>query len=154
MAKLEIKGLEEWIIAVERLEKNSDEICEKALKDAAEVVKEKYITYTSAIPTDEKWGIRKYPKKGIREFEKKDLLKSLGITPINKDKQGNLDIKVGYHQYNEKGIANQLIARASNSGTSFMKKSGFMDKANRVSKPLAKEIIQKSVEDEIRRLTK
>ncbi len=154
MAKLEIVGFDEWLIRLERLTDSTDEICERALMEAAEIVKEKYKASTASISTDEKWGTQKKPKRGIRATEKQGLLNSLGIAPIKKDRAGGMDTKVGYHTYNKEGKANQMIARAANSGTSFMKKSGFIDKANRASKPLAEAKIKEVIESEINKLNK
>ena len=154
MAKLEIVGFDEWLIRLERLTDSTDEVCERALMEAAEIVKEKYKASTASIPTDEKWGTQKKPKRGIRATEKQGLLNSLGIAPIKKDRAGGMDTKVGYHKYNKEGKANQMIARAANSGTSFMKKSGFIDKANRASKPLAEAKIKEVIESEINKLNK
>ena len=154
MAKLEVKGLEEWILRLDNLSNTTEEICKKALMEAAEIVKEKYKASTASLPTDEKWGTQKKQKRGLRAKDKQGLLDSLGIAPIEKKSDGAIDTKVGYHLYNKDGKANQMIARAANSGTSFMKKTGYIDKTNRASKPLAEAKIKEVIESEINKLNK
>ena len=79
-----------------------------------------------------------------------DMMDSFGIAPIRSDENDVVDTSVGFDGYDRKGVANQLKARALESGTSKMKKRPFVRPAMRSAKPK----IEKAMEEVVMTKTK
>ena len=77
-----------------------------------------------------------------------DLEKSFGITPIERDKDGNWNAKIGFDGYDSKGVPNQLKARAIESGTSKIQKRPFVRPAVNATKTKAVEAMKKIIDEE------
>ena len=72
-------------------------------------------------------------RNGLTQAQKDGLMESYGIARIKRGKYG-LNVKLGFDGYNDvitkkypKGQPNAMIARSINSGTSFLRKTPFMD---------------------------
>lgn len=75
------------------------------------------------------------------KYSEGDLLNSLGVTPVQMDKNGVYNAKVGFSGYDRKGVPNALKARAMESGTSTQPKKPFMRPAvNRAKKRVLEEM--------------
>jgi len=122
MARMQIKGLDEYALKLSQLGKASDEIAKKVVMAGAAPV------------ADE---IRKELQKNLSssKYSTGDLLNSMGIAPAMVDRNGNTNTKIGFAGYDRKGVPNALKARAMESGTSTQPKRPFIRKAvNRVRK--------------------
>jgi len=98
---------------------------------------------------------------GVPRQQKQDLLDSLGITPPDIDFDGNTNTKIGFDGYGKiptkkypKGVPNQLLARAIESGSSVRKKTPFIRKAVNKSKKLAEAEMQKKLDEKIKIIMK
>lgn len=80
------------------------------------------------------------------------LLDSLGMTDVDRDSNGTLNVKIGFDGYDEKGEPNQVKARVLESGRSGQpgrNKTGFMKKAvNRCKGPVVDKM-EKVLDEEI-----
>lgn len=104
MAKMTIKGMEEYSLKLSKLGAASDVIAEKAITAGAGIVADKVRNNLHGVLSGKSTG---------------DLERALGITPIGRDKEGNLNMKVGFHGYDRKGVSNKLKARVIASGSPF-----------------------------------
>lgn len=96
---------------------------------------------------------------GVPKTQKQDLLDSLGITPVEQDKQQNYNAKVGFDGYGTistkkypKGLPNNMVARSIESGSSVRKKHPFIRPAIRSSKAKVIAAMQKKLEEKAKAL--
>jgi len=155
MARMEIRGFDELEL---RLSKLADpEIAKDVVMSGAQPVADEIRKSIEALPEDK----FRYLKKnevftGVPKQQKQDLLDSLGITPPDIDFDGNTNTKIGFDGYGKiptkkypKGVPNQLLARAVESGSSVRKKTPFIRKAVNKSKKLAEAEMQKKLDEKI-----
>ena len=97
--------------------------------------------------------------KACPNNRKKDLIESFGVTPISRDNQGNHNAKIGFDGYGSmptkaypKGLPNQLLARAVESGSSVRAKTPFVRPAVRASKSKVESTMGQIMTKEIKRI--
>lgn len=141
MARMTFKAGDEYALKLSRLGKATDEVAKKAIYKGAGVV------------TD---AVRKNLRRVLSEskYSTGDLEESLGITPIDQDKDGNYNAKVGFDGYDQKGVPNQLKARVIESGSSKVQKRPFVRPALKESKKEAVRAMEKAVDEETKRIMK
>ena len=158
MAKMTIKGLDEWGEALAKMGADSTRICKNAVAKGAGIVADEIRKHLEALPEDKFRRLKDGEKfVGVPKEQKKDLLDSLGITPIDTDHRGNINAKVGFDGYGSfkttkypKGVPNPLLARAIESGSSVRQKTPFVRPAvNKVKKRVIEEM-GKSVENDLK----
>ena len=157
MATIQMKGLDEYLVKLSRLEQASkEEICGKAIYEGAGIVADAIRNELDAIPTDESFGTQEHPAQGIKAIQKAGLEYSLGISEM-REEDGFLNVKVGFDGYNRvitkkwpNGQPNQMVARAAESGTSWLQKSPFVktgtQKAQKKTLTAMKESVSKSID--------
>lgn len=86
---------------------------------------------------------------------------SLGIASLQDDGTGYLNVKIGFDGYNDivtqrwpRGQPNQMVARAVESGTTWMQKNDFVRRAVRASRKRAIEAMKKTVDKGIKKIMK
>jgi len=137
MARFAFKAGDEYAIKLSRLVTNHDEIAKKAIYGAVEIVADKIKSNLKGVLSDEATG---------------ELVESFGVTPIDKDKQGNWNAKVGFDGYDSEGVPNQLKARVLESGSSKQKKRPFVRPALNATKKQARAKMEQIIEDEYRKI--
>lgn len=137
MAKMTIRGLDEYAAKLSQLGDKAPEIAKRAVMAGANPV------------ADE---IRKELEKNLSgsKYSTGDLLDSFGIAPPGVDRQGNTNTKIGFEGYDRKGVPNALKARAMESGTSTQPKRPFIRPAVNRMKKKAIEEMGKSIEADLR----
>lgn len=137
MARFAFKAGDEYAIKLSRLVTNHDEIARKAIYGAVEIVADKIKSNLKGVLSDEATG---------------ELVESFGVTPIDKDKQGNWNAKIGFDGYDSEGVPNQLKARVLESGSSKQKKRPFVRPALNATKKQARAKMEQIIEDEYRKI--
>lgn len=161
MAKIEMKGLNEYTKAISSLEKAAkDKVCGKAIYEGAAVVMQSVQSGISSIPVSNEWGTSSDPTAGINVKQKAALHESVGIAKM-RDDNGMLNVKIGFDGYNDiktkrwpKGQPNQMIARSVERGTSFLKSTPFMKKAVSQSRKAALNMMQFTIDKETSEIMK
>lgn len=152
--KYRFKGLKEYVKKLENLSNSFNaQVCvENAVTEGSKVVSELTLKELQGLPTDEKWGTPESPKKGIRKYEKNDLIKSWGVTPLQL--KGNMiDRKTGVDRdANRTGTYNIVIARSLEAGTSYMKKNPVISRASRKARTPCLNAMQESLNRDITRI--
>ncbi len=162
MAKLEIKAEDDFVLKLSRLAARSDEVAKRAIYEAAEIVTDKVRENLEALPEE---SFRRLGKDesfdGLPAEQKKDLLNSLGVTPIKLDEAGNWNTKIGFDDYGRfptktypKGLPNQLLARAVESGSSVRQKHPFIRPAVNATKKEALAAMERVINEEIEKTMK
>jgi HK97 gp10 family phage protein len=160
LAKFTISGGDEIEIMLSKLGATSVETGKKAVREAADIVADKVRGNLDKLPKDTFRKLSKEEKfKGIPEVQKKDLLDNMGITPVGVTDDGVINVKVGFHGYGSiptksypKGLPNQLLARAVESGSSVRKKTPFLRPAINQTETKAIEKMQEVITREIENL--
>lgn len=158
------KDLEYYARAIAKMGEESEGLIEKAVYEGAAVVADQMRTNMNSLPTIKgqggmpPMGTSEDPIEGLTGQQKKDLMDGFGLAPIRNDND-YVHTKAGFDGYGSmptkkypKGLPNQLLARAVESGTSFRKKTPFVRKAVTASKKKAVETMQKVIDDELRRI--
>lgn len=164
MAKLTIgKGLTDYIAYLQKMEAVSDDMIKKAVYEMAKIVADKVRSNLQALPTvPNSANIGTY-KKGysrLSDKEKAGLLESFGISPMEND-SGYINVKLGFSGYNDvetrkypMGQPNALIARITESGSSYRKKTPFIRPAVNASKKQAEQGGRIIIDEQIAALSK
>lgn len=152
MAKMTIKGLDEYALKLSKLGKDSKEIAKKVVIAGANPVADEIRKNLIANLNDPAyvgkgngglWGTKKTRPTG-------DLLDSFGVASPKVDSEGNTNTKIGFSGYDKKGVPNALKARAMESGTSTLKKRPFVRPAVAKTKKKAIEEMDKKLDDEMK----
>ena len=137
-----------------------DEPLKKAVAAGAAVVADQIKANLEALPEEE---FRKLGEgeifHGLPTGQKRDLVDSFGLTPIEKDKNGFIHTKAGFDGYGSfptnaypEGIPNQLLARSAESGSSVRQKTPFVEPAVKATRDEAVDTMNKVLEDEFNSL--
>lgn len=137
MATIQFGKSDDYALKLSRLATKSEEVAKKAIYEGARVVADKIKSNLKGVLSDEATG---------------ELVASFGITPIQRDSDGNWSAKLGFDGYDSSGTPNQLKARALESGTSKQKKSPFVRPAVNATKKKAVEAMKKVIDSETDRI--
>ena len=128
---------DEFALALSRLATQSDEIAKKAIYEGAKVVADKIKSNLQGVLSPEATG---------------EMEASFGVTPIERDSDGNWNAKIGFDGYDSNGVANQLKARVIESGSSKQSKKPFVRPAVNATKRTAVEKMGQVINEEIQKL--
>lgn len=162
MAKISFKGAGEYAEALKRLEFTAEQgtLLEDAAKAGAGPVADEIRRRLRFLPADDYRRLEPDEKfVGIPREQKTDLLVSLGVTPVGRDKKDFVNVKVGFDGYGSqptkaypKGLPNQLLARAVESGSSVRKKTPFVRPAVNATRKKAVEEMDKTITDGLKKI--
>ncbi len=165
MAKMEVRGVEEYALKLSRLGNKTELVAGKAIYGAAGMVADQVrnnLQALTAVPDIE--NIKAYHNKEkmrLSYTQKKGLLDSFGITKMELDRSGFYCVKLGFDGYNDiktrkypKGQPNPLIARVTESGSVYMDKTPFIRTAVNSIKKAALKKMQITIDDEMQKIMK
>ena len=152
MAKWTMEGMSEYIAYLQSIANVTDEAIGAGVYAMAEVVADKVRDNIQALPTvSNEANIATYRQgySRLSDLEKQGLLDGFGVTPMQDD-SGYKNVKLGFDGYNSvktkkypQGQPNVLIARVTESGSSYRQKTPFMRTAVNASR---KEALEKGRE--------
>ena len=153
MAKCEIKFPTDFEIKIDTLGKNLDKICGEVCEAGADVVLPK---------------VRSNLKSSIGHTQEKsrstgELLSSLGVSEPKVDRNGMVNVKIGFHeprktQHAAKGkrsyyqITNAMVANVLEHGKHGQPARPFMAKAKRQSKKACEAAMKAKMEEEVNKI--
>lgn len=129
---------EEFAIKLSKLDTDFERIAKKAIYAGVEIIADAMKVNLENILSDEATG---------------QLVASMGTTPI-KNTNGEWNAKVGFDGYNTDGVANQLIARVLESGTSTRKKKPFIRKTLNQTRSEVEAVMAKIIDEEFDKIMK
>lgn len=158
MAKIEFKGLGEYMEKLNTLSSLLEEqIIGSAVYDGAAIVADAMKKELLAIPTDESHD-KKTKKRGPSKADLDAVIQGMGVASMQND-NGFLNVKIGFDGYDDRptkkypqGHPVVMLARAINSGTSFMEPNAFAKSATRKSRKQAEAAMKKKAEKEISKI--
>ncbi len=121
----------------------------------AKIVADEIRKKLAALPEDEFRKLKPGEKfRGVPRSVKDDLLSAFGLAPIESDKNGFRNTKAGFDGYGShptpkypRGVPNQLVARAVESGSSVRQKTPFVRPAVRKARKMAIEKMEKTMDE-------
>ena len=143
MAKVDVKMPEDFLLKLSRLGDKTDEICEKALNAGGEVVLAKVKSNLSSV-------IGKDTKTDSRSTG--GLEKSLGLSPVLIDDNGNANIKIGFKEPRSDGESNAKIASIIEYGKQGQPPKPFLKTARTSSKKACVKAMVETLEQEVKNL--
>lgn len=152
------KGLDSYISYLQKIDAVTDEAIGEAVYEMAKVVADSVRASIQELPTvSNEANIATY-KKGysrLSDEEKQGLLDGFGVSPMQDD-GGYINVKLGFDGYNSvktkkypKGQPNALIARVTESGSSYREKTPFIRPAVNASKKQAEQAGQMKIDEKI-----
>ena len=143
MAKVNVKMPEDFLLKLSRLGDKTDEICEKALNAGGEVVLAKVKSNLSSV-------IGKDTKTDSRSTG--ELERSLGLSPVLNDDNGNANIKIGFKEPRSDGESNAKIASIIEYGKQGQPPNPFLKPARTSSKKACVKAMVEALEQEVKKL--
>lgn len=151
-------GLNSYIEYLQKINAVTDEVIGEAVYEMAKVVADSVRASIQALPAvSNEANIATY-KKGysrLSDKEKQGLLDGFGISPLQED-SGFVNVKLGFDGYNSvktkkypQGQPNALIARVTESGSSYREKNPFIRPAVNASKKQAEQAGQMKIDEKI-----
>lgn len=137
MARMSINAGDDFAVKLSKLETNVEDIAKKAIYAGAEIVADKIKSNLQSNLSPEATG---------------EMLAAFGVTPIDKDKDGNWNTHIGFDGYDDKGVPNQLKARVFESGSSKQRKRPFVRPAIKSTKNAVIKKMNEIIEEEIKNL--
>ena len=160
---MSVKGLDAYMAKLSALEQSTDRVVREVIHDGAEIVADAIREGLERLPTSEHdgrpwWGTPGHLARGPSPEQKKGLIDSFGITRIDTDSRGFTNVHIGFDGYNSvtstqwpKGQPNQMVARAVESGTSFMEANPVFKFRSRTARPKAQRAMKKRAEKEFQK---
>lgn len=160
MAKFSVgKGLDNYIAYLLKINLASEDMVGEAVYAMAKVVADKVRANIEALPAVSNAANIATYKQGmsrLSEPEKQGLLDGFGVSSIQNN-DGYVNVKLGFDGYNSvktkkypNGQPNALIARVTNSGSSYRQKTRFVDKAVSSTRKQAEEAGQAKIDEKIK----
>lgn len=159
MAKFIVgKGLDSYIAYLRSIDSISGDMVGEAVYEMAKIVADKVranIEALPAVPNEANIATYKQGVSRLSEPEKQGLLDGFGVSPMQTD-DGYVNVKLGFDGYNSvktkkypNGQPNALIARVTNSGSSYRQKTRFVDKAVSSTQKQAEEAARVKIDKRI-----
>lgn len=156
MARLDFKGLDEYLAKLGTVEKDTTGLCKRALYDGAAVLADAVRSEVQSLSVTD----RNTDPQAVFEYERDGLLDGLGIAKM-KDSNGYIYTRVDFDGYNRmkskkypQGHPNSMIARAINSGTSKRPKNAFMARAVKKAKAGAESAMKNRFDADLEQIMK
>ena len=153
------KGLDSYIAYLQSINAVTDEMIGEAVYDMAKVVADKVRANIQALPAVQNAANIATYRRGysrLSEPEKQGLLDGFGVSPIQND-DGYVNVKLGFDGYNSvktkkypQGQPNALIARVTESGSSYREKTPFIRPAVKAVQKEAKQAGQTKIDEKIK----
>lgn len=140
MAKLTVKGFDEYLKKLEAMGEDTREIVKRSLYEGAGVVADSVKSSIGSLAVSE---------KGLTEVQKQGLSDGFGIARM-REAVDSTNVKIGFHGVNGDGKPNTVVARMTESGSSRRKATPFFNSAVNRSRSAALSAIQKEFDDQLR----
>jgi len=143
LAKVDFKMPEEFLSQISKLGSRFDAVAESVLEAGGEVVLQKVKSNLSSVVGSG----TKFDSRSTGELER-----SLGLTSVRMDKDGNHNIKIGFAEPRADGGSNAKIANILEYGKHGQPAKPFLKPAKRSSKDACVSAMQKKFEEEVSKL--
>lgn len=143
MANLKIKMPEDFLNKINNLGTHTDEILGKVLSAGAIVVEEETRNRLKDVIGKD----TKYPSKSTGQ-----LVSSLGTSAARQDRNGVINVKIGFAENRSDGVSNAMLANILEYGKSNQKAKPFLTPARNKSKKACIDAMTKTLDEEVSKL--
>ncbi len=143
MANIKIKMPEEFLNKITNLGTRTDEVLSKVLAAGAEIVEKEVETNLKGVIGKD----TKYPSKSTGQ-----LVSSLGTSAARQDRNGVINVKVGFAENRNDGVKNAMLANILEYGKSNQKAKPFLKPAQSKSKKACIEAMSQKLDEEVGKL--
>lgn len=143
MANCTVKMPEELLKKLSSFGSKSDAIAERVLKAGSDVVVAKVKSNLSSVIGS---GV-KYDKRSTGELER-----SLGVTPVKVDRDGNHNVKIGFSEPRSDGESNAKLATIIEYGKSGQPAKPFMKPAKSSTRSACMKAMKQKLQEEVEKL--
>lgn len=143
MAKCTVKLPDDLLQKLSKLGSKSDEVAERVLEAGSEVALSKVRSNLSSVIGS---GV-KFDKRSTGELER-----SLGVTPVKVDRDGNHNVKIGFSEPRSDGESNAKIATIIEYGKSGQPAKPFLKPAKSSSRSACLKAMKQKLEEEVGKL--
>lgn len=119
MAKVSVTMPDDFLMRISKLGARTDEIVSKVLESGGEVVMDKVMSNLQRVTSGNSTG---------------QLAKALGVSPAHQNRDGDLDVKIGFSTKRDDGKSNGMIAGILEYGRQGQPPRPFMKPAKSQSK--------------------
>ena len=148
MAKVELKGFDDYETLIRHLEQSTEDIVSSGVYEGAKVVADAVKIQINGIRSS---GPSEYETRR-RLIQIRGLKESMGISSMRND-NGFINVKIGFDGYNELDQPNVMIARVFESGTSFSSKQPFFKRAVNQSRKACETKMKLEIDKQIKAIT-
>lgn len=143
MAKATFKMPEDFLLKLSRLQDRTDDIIPRVLKAGGEVVEAKI-----------KNNLQSIIGKGTKEESRStgELVSALGVSSAKQDRDGNINVKVGFSEPRPDGKSNAMIAGVLEYGKHGQSPKPFLKPAKSASKKACVEAMVSAFEKEVEKI--
>lgn len=143
MAKVQLMMPDEFLERLAKLGDRSDEISERVLEAGGEVVLSQVKSSLASVIGSG----TKYDSRSTGELER-----SLGMSTVKMDRDGNHNIKIGFAEPRSDGRSNAAIANIIEYGKHGQPAKPFLKPAKSASKVACEEAMKQKFEEEVKKL--
>jgi HK97 gp10 family phage protein len=138
-----MKMPEDFLLKISRLGEKTDEILPRVLEAGGEVMETKV-----------RANLQSVIGKGTQEKSRStgELISALGVSSAKQDKDGNLNVKVGFSEPRSDGKSNAMIASVIEYGKSGQPPKPFLKPAKSASRKACIEAMKTKLESEVNRI--
>lgn len=155
MARVKLGDISGYVERLESLYDSTTEDLKHAVYVGAKVIADQVAKNIKELPIDTSYAAPGTKKKGITPAQKAGLKAGLGVARMRADGI-RVNTKIGFDGYNQtktqrwpKGVPNAVVARTVESGTSWMQKNAFVQRAVNKEKDTANRAMAKELDDRI-----
>lgn len=164
MAKIELKGFDEYEKLIKDLKGDVTKICKMGVFPGAGIAADALRAEVEALPTISDAQALANWRSGtvqpcLSESQKAGLVASIGIDGIKRESDGMIQANIGFTGYNSvrtrhfpNGQPNAEVARSLNKGTSYLQRNAFSSRAAKTARKAAKAAMKAEVEAEIAKI--
>lgn len=143
MAKVDIQMPDDFLKQLSQLGDKTDEISQQVLEAGGKVVLAKTKSNLASVIGNG----TKYESRATGELER-----SLGLSPVKLDKDGNHNIKLGFSEPRSDGGSNAKIANILEYGKSGQRAKPFLKPAKSASKTATEDAMKRKFQEEVDKL--
>lgn len=163
MAKIDFRGIDEYMKVLAALQAESEEVIKSAVYQGAALVADEIKQGIKSLPIEEgenglpPMGSSEKKLTGVSRRQKADLLDSFGLAPIEND-DGYIQTKAGVDGYGSiatkkypKGLPNVALMRSIESGTTFRQKNPIFRKATNRARKRAEKVMAEELDRQLKK---
>lgn len=162
MAKIDFRGIDEYMKVLAALQAESEEVIKSAVYQGAALVADEIKQGIKSLPIEEgenglpPMGSSEKKLTGVSRRQKADLLDSFGLAPIEND-NGYIQTKAGVDGYGSiktkkypKGTPNVALMRSIESGASFREKHPIFRQATNRARKRAEKAMADEIDNQLK----